>query len=147
MRDQDARISILANGAAERPDTFSQIVQTRRSKPLDDGAGHTFSARCRDMSANGGVVDVVVTALGHRFGESDGDALPRGAPSPKAPIVPIAVLRPHIAPRRTVAVVFGRRPRPRLPSSRSTGNKTLKIRHSTSVRSPRLKAASSNLQP
>src|SRR5665213_2890782 len=36
------------------------------------------------------------------------------------------------------------RPRPRLPSSRSIGNKTFKIRHSTSLRSPRLKAASSN---
>jgi hypothetical protein len=30
---------------------------------------------------------------------------------------------------------------------RSTGNNTRKIRHSTSIRSPRLKAASPNLQP
>jgi class 3 adenylate cyclase len=40
--DQDARISILAHGAAERPDTFSQTAQTSRHKPLADGAGHTF---------------------------------------------------------------------------------------------------------
>lgn len=40
--DQDARISILANGIAERPDTFSQTDQTTDLKPLADGAGHTF---------------------------------------------------------------------------------------------------------
>jgi hypothetical protein len=38
------------------------------------------------------------------------------------------------------------RPRPRFPGFRSIGNNTRKIRHSTSVRSPRLKAASPNLQ-
>jgi transposase len=36
---------------------------------------------------------------------------------------------------------------PALAGSRSTGNNTLRIRHSTSVKSPRLKAASSNPQP
>jgi hypothetical protein len=41
--DQDARISILANSEAERPDTFWQIVQAGRRKSLADGAGHTFS--------------------------------------------------------------------------------------------------------
>jgi hypothetical protein len=59
------------------------------------------------MSTNRGAVDVVVTALGHRFGESDGDALPNtgGAPSPETPVdrVPVAVLFRHVAPRRTGA--------------------------------------------
>lgn len=41
--DPDARISILANGTAERPDTFMQTAQTSRHKPLADGAGHTFA--------------------------------------------------------------------------------------------------------
>ena len=123
-------------------------------------------ARCRSIAAkigsgaNRGAVDVVVPALGHRFGESDRDALPNtgGAPSPKAPVdrIPVAVLLRHVAPgapvrsRHRIPLMMlrlssGGRPRPRLPGSRSTGNKTLRIRHSTSVRSPRLKAASSNL--
>ena len=42
----------------------------------------------------------------------------------------------------TLRLSSGGRPRPRFPTSRSIGNKTRKIRHSTSVRSPRLKAAS-----
>ena len=114
------------------------------------------------MSTNRGAVDVVVTALGHRFGESDGDALPNtgGAPSPETPVdrVPVAVLFRHVAPRRTgaqppenavddISLSSGGRPRPRFPGSRSTGSNTFRIRHSTSLRSPRLKAASSNLQP
>ncbi len=41
--DQDARISILANGIAERPDTFVQTVYAMTEKPLADGAGHTFA--------------------------------------------------------------------------------------------------------
>jgi len=41
--DQDARISILANGIAERPDTFVQTVYAITKKPLADGAGHTFA--------------------------------------------------------------------------------------------------------
>jgi hypothetical protein len=40
--DQNARISILANGIAERPDTFVQTVHAGTKKPLADGAGHTF---------------------------------------------------------------------------------------------------------
>ena len=79
---------------------------------------------------NCGAVDVVVTALGHRFSQSDGDALPNtaGAPSPKTPVdrVPVAVLLRHIAPRRTgaqppentvddVAIVLGRTSPPALP--------------------------------
>jgi hypothetical protein len=77
------------------------------------------------MSTNRGAVDVVVTALGHRFGESRGDALPDtgGTPSPKTPVdrVPVAVLLRHVAPGRTgaqppenaiddVAIVLGRAP-------------------------------------
>ena len=44
--EQNARISILVNGIAERPDTFVQTVLGQLQKPLADGAGHTFSA-CR----------------------------------------------------------------------------------------------------
>lgn len=48
----------------------------------------------------------------------------------------------HRMPLMTLRLSSGGRPRPRFPTSRSIGNKTRKIRHSTSVRSPRLKAAS-----
>ena len=51
---QDPRISILANGAAGRPDTFMQTTQTSGSEPLADGAGHMFSRaswRCREQRA------------------------------------------------------------------------------------------------
>ena len=41
--DRNARISILANGVAERPDTFVQTVRASITKPLADGAGHTFA--------------------------------------------------------------------------------------------------------
>ena len=41
--EQNARISILVNGIAERPDTFVQTVLGQLQKPLADGAGHTFS--------------------------------------------------------------------------------------------------------
>jgi transposase len=41
--DRNARISILANGIAERPDTFVQTVHASIAKPLADGAGHTFA--------------------------------------------------------------------------------------------------------
>ncbi|MGO9848143.1 MAG: hypothetical protein ACLPKT_16600 [Methylocella sp.] len=41
--DRNARISILANGIAERPDTFVQTVHASITKPLADGAGHTFA--------------------------------------------------------------------------------------------------------
>ena len=41
--DRNARISILANGIAERPDTFVQTVLASTKKPLADGAGHTFA--------------------------------------------------------------------------------------------------------
>ena len=33
----------MANGTAERPDTFVQTDQPITTKPLADGAGHTFS--------------------------------------------------------------------------------------------------------
>ena len=42
--EQNARISILVNGIAERPDTFVQTVLGQLQKPLADGAGHTFFA-------------------------------------------------------------------------------------------------------
>jgi len=48
----------------------------------------------------------------------------------------------HKMPLMTLRLCSGGRPRPRLPTFRSTGNNTFRIRHSTSVRSPRLKAAS-----
>ena len=41
--EQNARISILVNGIAERPDTFVQTVLGQLQKPLADGAGHTFT--------------------------------------------------------------------------------------------------------
>lgn len=41
--EQNARISILVNGIAERPDTFVQTVLGQLQKPLADGAGHTFA--------------------------------------------------------------------------------------------------------
>jgi len=43
----------------------------------------------------------------------------------------------------TLRLSSGGRPRPRLPGSRSAGNNTFRICHSTPLRSPRLKAASS----
>ena len=33
----------MANGIAERPDTFMQTVHASITKPLADGAGHTFA--------------------------------------------------------------------------------------------------------
>src|SRR5690606_11585588 len=43
--DQDARISILSNGVAPKGRIrFCRLLQTRRHKPLADGAGHTFCA-------------------------------------------------------------------------------------------------------
>jgi hypothetical protein len=33
----------MANGIAERPDTFVQTVHARAKMPLADGAGHTFA--------------------------------------------------------------------------------------------------------
>src|SRR5215468_9585347 len=47
----------------------------------------------------------------------------------------------HKMPLMMLRLSAGGRPRPRLPGLRSTGNNTRKIRHSPSVRSPRLKAA------
>ena len=59
------------------------------------------------MGANRGAIDVVVAAFGHRFGESNGDALPnpRGAPSSEPPIdrIPVAILLRNVAPGRTCA--------------------------------------------
>jgi hypothetical protein len=52
----------------------------------------------------------------------------------------------HRMPLIPFRLTSGGRPCPNFAGIRSTGNKTVKIRHSTSVRSPRLKAASSNLQ-
>lgn len=113
------------------------------------------------MGANRGGVDAVVAAFRHRLGERDGHALPdaRGAPSSEAPVdrVPVAVLLRHVAPWRAaaqppqdtvdnVAVISGGRPLPRLPASRSTGNKPFKTRHSASVRSPRLTTAPSRIR-
>lgn len=81
------------------------------------------------MGANRGAIDVVVSALSHRLGESDGHALPdtAGAPAPEASIdrVPVAVLLRDIAPWRPgakppqypiddVAIVFGRSSSPAL---------------------------------
>jgi len=47
---QNARISILVNGIAERPDTFVQTVLSQLQKPLADGAGHTFPPCRRAVS-------------------------------------------------------------------------------------------------
>ena len=114
------------------------------------------------MGANRGAIDVVVPALRHRLGESDGDALPdtAGAPAPEAPIdrIPIAIFLRNIAPWRAsaqppqnsiddVAIIFGRPSSAALAGLSLNRQQNFKIRHSTSVRSPRLKAASSNLQP
>src|SRR5215213_11805943 len=41
--ERNARISILANGTAEGPDTFVQTDQPITTKPLADGAGHTLA--------------------------------------------------------------------------------------------------------
>jgi hypothetical protein len=75
------------------------------------------------MGANRGAVDVVVPALGHGLGESDGDTLPDpgGTPPSETPIdrVPIAILLGNVAPRRAraqppqdavddVAIILGR---------------------------------------
>jgi hypothetical protein len=53
--DRGARISILAGRKPPRPDTLKQTDQPPIStKPLADGAGHTFStvfARCRRSTA------------------------------------------------------------------------------------------------
>jgi hypothetical protein len=40
--DPDARISILARAGAHGPDTLMQTVQSKSTKLLADGAGHTF---------------------------------------------------------------------------------------------------------
>src|SRR4051812_30712720 len=55
--EQNARISILVNGIAGRPDTFVQTVLGQPQKPLADGAGHTFSATCRAMRLDMRTVD------------------------------------------------------------------------------------------
>jgi hypothetical protein len=46
MKDRGARISILAGRRPPRPDTLKQTDQPSIStKPLADGAGHTFSTQ------------------------------------------------------------------------------------------------------
>src|SRR3974390_1001440 len=59
------------------------------------------------MGANRGAIDVVVPALCHGLGESDGDALPDtgGTPSPESPIdrIPVAILLRNVAPWRAGA--------------------------------------------
>ena len=59
--EQNARISILVNGIAERPDTFVQTVLGQLQKPLADGAGHTFSTGCAMMRTDDGRIDCTVT--------------------------------------------------------------------------------------
>ena len=62
-----------------------------------------FSARCRDVGANGGAVDAIVAAVCHDLGQRHGNALPnsRLTPSPEPPIddVPAAIFGRHVAPR------------------------------------------------
>jgi len=96
---------------------------------------------------------MAVAALGATPALAQEISVAQSAPSPEAPIdrVPIARLLRHIVPPRSgaqppqnavdnVAIVLGRSSPAAFASSRSIGNNTLRIRHSTSVRPPRLKA-------
>ena len=47
--ERSARISILANGIAAKAGYVCADCSCQLQKPLADGAGHTFSARCRAM--------------------------------------------------------------------------------------------------
>ena len=57
--EQNARISILVNGIAERPDTFVQTVLGQLQKPLADGAGNTFSTGFRDVFVRGAPSQII----------------------------------------------------------------------------------------
>ena len=63
--EQNARISILVNGIAERPDTFVQTVLGQLQKPLADGAGHTFSTGCAMMRTDDGRIDHLQRGVRH----------------------------------------------------------------------------------
>jgi hypothetical protein len=73
-------------------------------EPVDESP---FYPRCRDVGADGGTVDAVVTSVRHHFGQGDQHDLPGAglAQEPEPPIdrVPLAVLPRHFAPGRPAA--------------------------------------------
>ena len=80
--DQNARISILANGIAERPDTFVQTVLGQLQKPLADGAGHTFSTCSRSVRFDVRGVDHLRVSRSSAAGQFPEQVLPHAAPRP-----------------------------------------------------------------
>ena len=80
--EQNARISILVNGIAERPDTFVQTVLGQLQKPLADGAGHTFSARRRAVRLDMRGVDHLRVRAAATRGKFSEQVFPDAAPRP-----------------------------------------------------------------
>ena len=80
--EQNARISILVNGIAERPDTFVQTVLGQLQKPLADGAGHTFSACRRAVRFDVRGIDHLRIRRSSTPGQFPEQVFPDAAPSP-----------------------------------------------------------------
>ena len=80
--EQNARISILVNGIAGRPDTFVQTVLGQPQKPLADGAGHTFSACRRAVRFDVRGIDHLRIRRSSTPGQFPEQVFPDAAPSP-----------------------------------------------------------------
>jgi CubicO group peptidase (beta-lactamase class C family) len=95
--------------AAARLDrAFGEIMDAGAPRAAESASiSPPFSARCRDVGANGGAVDAVVAAVRHDLGQRDRYGLPdlglAPAPKPQVDCVPVAVFGRSIAPWRAAA--------------------------------------------